>query len=116
MDIMAMLAAVNAAIDITKKIGASDRAIEAVEMKLQMAELLERLAEMKIAMTEIQDDHRVKDAEIARLKEAFAFRDETVEAHDLRYRKNDEGKPTGQLDIEGEDNFRENEPILLWIP
>ena len=95
MDIMTMLAAVNAAIDITKKISSSDRAIEAAEMKFQMAELLERLAETKISLVEIQDDLRAKDAEIAGLKEAFGFRGETVVVEHLHFRKKDQGNPTG---------------------
>lgn len=92
---MTTLSAVNTAIDIARRIVTTEGDIEKAELKLRMAELLERLAEAKITVVEIQDGLRAKDEEIANLIEAFAFRDETIVVKNLHYRKTEQGDPIG---------------------
>lgn len=96
MDILATVGAINGAIEIARAVRSADKEIAAADLKLQMADLIDQLANTKIALTELQEELRAKDGEIGELKANFAFRGELVEARNLFFRKHADGDPVGR--------------------
>lgn len=66
--ISALLTSVKTATDIAKLIKKSDSSLEVAEFKLNMAELISSLADVKIEVAELQDGLRIKDEKIRGLE------------------------------------------------
>jgi hypothetical protein len=71
-----------------------DHAIDKAELKSKLADAIGNLADVRIALADMRDDFDVKDAEIAKLKAAFALRSDLVESDGYKYRVSAE-KPDG---------------------
>ena len=70
----ALLVSIKNASDIVKSLRSASVSLEDAEHKLQLANLIESLAEAKMNAAEIQDVIREKDEEIKRLNEALTLK------------------------------------------
>ena len=116
-EIGAALAGINSAIAIGKAIRQADGAMETAELKLQLADIMTNLADAKLALAEMGDAISTKDAEIERLRDAFAFKGDVIEVNHFFYKQNEDGKPTGRpfcpncLEAKGRWIMTQNLPI-----
>ena len=95
-DLMTALATATQAIKLVQDLRGIDKAMDAAEYKLKIAELTSALADLKITLTEARGDTEEKDAEINRLKTLQRrLQDDTVEVYGYRYRKRKDGAPPG---------------------
>ncbi len=97
-DITAITAIINGiktATDIAKFLKDADISLEKAELKLQIAELINSLADTKISITEIQKIIEEKDNEIAKLKKGLELQSKLVRHNEVYYEVDDTGKPTG---------------------
>lgn len=95
-DVPVVLQSIGAAIGIAKAVAEAKGEWNRADLRLQMAEVTNTLADAKIALTEAQTELYAKDQEIERLKAAFARKDETVEFQGKYFRKGADGKPRGR--------------------
>jgi hypothetical protein len=95
-DIMTALATASQAIKLAQDLRSIDKAMDAAEYKLKIAELSGALSDIKLALVEAKDELASKQSEIDKLKGTFARVQETVEIRGYKYDKNAEGKPTGR--------------------
>lgn len=79
MDLTAALGAVSTALGVAKAIKEIDAAYDKAAYKVQIAELMSSLADVKIAVLEGQEELRAKDNEIARLTAAIADKSSLVD-------------------------------------
>jgi|TARA_R100000005_G_C4963989_1_gene179560 hypothetical protein len=93
--ISSALTSIKTASDIVKMIRESDASLEKAEMKLQLAELMESLADTKMNLSTIQDELKGRDERIAELEVALELKGEIVRDNEVYYMTNDEGEPTG---------------------
>ena len=93
--ISTILSSVKAATEIAKLIRDSDLSLEKAEMKLKVAELINSLADAKIAAAEVNEIIREKDDRIKELEAAFAFKSKIVRYRDAYYQTTEEGIPSG---------------------
>jgi hypothetical protein len=94
-DIMGALATASQAIKLVQDLRGIDRAMDAAEYKLKIADLTDALSNIKLALTDAKEDLASKDAEIDKLKKQFQRRADTVEYQGFKYDKGKDGKPRG---------------------
>lgn len=93
--ISAALSSIKTASQIVKMIRESDYSLEKAEAKLQIAELMDSLADTKINLSAIQDKVNEKDARIVELEKALEFKGKTIRENEVYYMIDVEGQPTG---------------------
>ena len=96
MEIGILLTGISTALGIAKNVKDAHEALNSAELKSQMAEVISTLADAKIALSEQQTEIAAKDKAFAELRETLNVIEDTVEHDGMRYRKNEEGKPTGR--------------------
>ncbi|WP_108521287.1 hypothetical protein [Bradyrhizobium algeriense] len=94
-DIMTALATAGQAIKLAQELRGIDKAIDAAEFKLKIANLTVALSEIKLALAEAKEELTGKDAEITALKKQFQRSAETIEVKGFKYKKGEDGKPKG---------------------
>lgn len=94
-DIMTALATAGQAIKLAQDLRGIDKAMDAADYKLKIADLTSVLSDIKIALTEAKDELAAKDAEVAALKRQFQRTADTVEVKGFKYNKGEDGKPQG---------------------
>jgi hypothetical protein len=95
-DIMTPLATASQAIKLAQDLRGIDKAVDAAEYKLKIADLTGALSDIKMALSDAKDEIASKDTEIAKLKKKFVRIADTVEASGLKYDKNEQGQPKGR--------------------
>jgi DNA repair exonuclease SbcCD ATPase subunit len=95
-DIMTALATASQALKLTQELRGIDKAVDAAEFKLKIADLTGALSDIKLALTEAKEELVSKDTEIANLKKQFQRSAEMVEVKGFRYKKGEDGKPKGK--------------------
>lgn len=95
MDIMTALATASQAIKLTNDLRGIDKAMDAAEFKLKIADLTVALSDIKMALSEAKEEIGAKDAEIADLKSRFKRTGELVEHQGFKYDKGPDGQPRG---------------------
>lgn len=93
-DPASVLTTISSAIKLVRELRYADKAIDEAQWKLKVADLTTALADTKMGVTELKDEIEVRDSEIARLKESFAFRGQTIERHNMTYEMR-YGNPVG---------------------
>lgn len=86
--------AVAAALGVTKDLLAVKQLLSEAEFKLKIAELNTALAKAQSGLSEVEKIVESRDAEIKRLKEAFAFKGNLIEVNGFKYKEKN-GKPAG---------------------
>jgi predicted nucleic acid-binding Zn-ribbon protein len=94
-DIMTALATASQAIKLAQDLRGIDKAMDAAEYKLKIADLTTALSDIKIALTDAKTELASKDAEIEQLTKALRRVAELVEYHGYKYDKTPEGGPKG---------------------
>lgn len=94
-DIMTALATASQAIKLANDLRGIDKAVDAAEYKLKIADLTVALSDIKLALTDARDELHAKSEEIKILENTIARVAETVEVNGYKYLKNAEGKPIG---------------------
>jgi rubrerythrin len=94
-DIMTALATASQAIKLAQDLRGIDKAMDAAEYKLKIADLTAALSDIKMALTDAKEELASKDAEIGRLKTQFKQSADTVEKHGFKYKKGADGEPRG---------------------
>jgi uncharacterized CHY-type Zn-finger protein len=95
MDIMTALATASQAIKLANDLRGIDKAMDAAEFKLKIADLTVALSDIKIALSDAKEEIGAKDAEITELKSRFKRNGELVEYHGFKYDKGPDGQPRG---------------------
>jgi len=90
--ISAALGSIKAATDIAKLIMESGSTLEKAEAKLQLAELISALADVKIEISQIQQILIDKDGEIRTLKAAVSLKEDVLWDAPYYWRKVDDGR------------------------
>ena len=72
MDLVGGLSAAQMAINLVKDLRSIDRSVDDATFKLKIAEVIEALAETKIALSEAKETIAAKDSEIRNLKEKLS--------------------------------------------
>lgn len=96
MDVATILQTITTSIGIARAVAEAQTEFDRADLKLKMAEVVNALADAKLALTEIRDEQREKDAELARMREAFQRKGETIEYDGRHYRTDADGRPTGR--------------------
>jgi len=94
--ISAALTSIKTATDIAKALKAVDLSMEKADLKIQLAGLMEALADTKVQLLDLREVIATRDARIAELEEAFAKKHDLVRAHDAYYHIGSENEPTGR--------------------
>jgi len=94
-DIMTALATASQAIKLAQDLRGIDKAIDAAEYKLKIADLTTALSDIKLALTDAKTELASKDVEIEQLNKALRRVSELVEYQGYRYDKTADGKPKG---------------------
>ena len=94
-DIMTALATASQAIKLAQDLRGIDKAVNAAEYKLKIAELTGALSDIKLALTDAKEELASKDSEIEKLTKALHRVADLVEYHGYRYDKMPDGKPKG---------------------
>jgi hypothetical protein len=94
-DIMTALTTASQAMKLAQDLRNIDKAMDASEYKLKIADLTSAISDLKIALTDARDEIHAKNEEIKILEKTLARTAETIEVHGYRYMKNAEGGPTG---------------------
>jgi len=95
-DLVTALATAAQAIKLAQDLRGIDKAIDAAEYKLKIADLTNVLSDIKIALTDAKEELASKDAEVARLTKQLARIADTVEVGGFKYRKGPDDKPRGR--------------------
>lgn len=95
MDIMTALATASQAIKLANDLRGIDKAMDAAEFKLKIADLTVALSDIKVALSEAKEVVGAKDAEIADLKSRFKRTSELIEFQGFKYDKGQDGNPRG---------------------
>ncbi len=97
MDFVTALATASAAMKIAREIKELDAAFDKAVLKSQMVDLMDKLADVKGSLIDIQEEVRLKDAELARLRDVMDARSTTIEKRGFRYKESPEtpGEPYG---------------------
>jgi hypothetical protein len=95
-DIMTALATASQAIKLANDLRGIDKAIDAAEFKLKIADLTMALSDIKMALTDAKEELAAKQAEVDALRSQFARVSETVEVGGYKYDKDASGKPKGR--------------------
>ena len=91
----AAIQSVNLTIDTVKAISTATGAIERAELKFKVAEMMESLAEAKLALVEGIEERDFLQRRIASLEEAIKIKDSVQRLGDAYYTLNEDGTPTG---------------------
>jgi hypothetical protein len=94
-DIMTALATAGQAIKLANDLRGIDKAMDAAEFKLKIADLSLALSDIKMALADAKEELSSKQSEIEALKKKFARIEDTVEYNGYKYSKDAEGQPTG---------------------
>ncbi|MGX4803992.1 hypothetical protein [Bradyrhizobium guangdongense] len=95
MDIMTGLATASQAIKLANDLRGIDKAMDAAEFKLKIADLTIALSDIKMALSEAKEEISAKEAEITDLKARFKQTTELVEYEGYKYDKGADEKPRG---------------------
>jgi hypothetical protein len=94
-DIMTALATASQALKLAQDLRGIDKAMDAAEYKLKIADLTVALSDIKLALTDAKGELASKDAEIEKLTKALRRVADLVEYQGYKYDKTDDGKPKG---------------------
>lgn len=94
-DIMTALATAGQAIKLAQDLRGIDKAIDAAEFKLRIADLTTALTDIRLALAEAREELAAKDTEIAALKKQFQRSMETIEVKGFKYKRGEDDKPKG---------------------
>ena len=94
-DIMTALATASQAIKLANELRGIDKAMDAAEFKLKIADLTMALSDIKLALTDARDEIHAKNEEIKILESTLARTAEMVEENGYKYLKTSVGKPRG---------------------
>jgi len=94
MDFAIALASAAQALNVVKQLREIDSAMNVAELKAKMAELYGNLADVRMALTDAQEELRAKDAELAALKKRQIEQKPMAEVHGFMHELVD-GKPKG---------------------
>lgn len=94
-DIMTALATAGQAIKFANDLRGIDKAMNAAEFKLKIADLSVALSDIKMALADAKEELSSKHSEIEALKTKFARIEDTVEYQGYKYSKAPDGSPKG---------------------
>jgi len=94
-DIMTALATASQAIKLAQDLRGIDKAMDAAEYKLKIAELTTALSDIKMALNDAKEELSSKDAEIEKLTKQLRRVADLVEYQGYKYDKTADGKPQG---------------------
>ncbi len=94
-DIMTALATAGQAIKLANDLRGIDKAMDAAEFKLKIADLTVALSDIKIALADAKEELSSKQSEIDSLKRKFARIEDTIEYQGYKYAKGPDGQPRG---------------------
>jgi hypothetical protein len=94
-DIITALATASQAIKLANDLRGIDKAIDAAEFKLKIADLTLALSDIKLALTDARDEIHDKSEEIRILEATLARTADMIEEKGYKYLKSPEGKPIG---------------------
>jgi predicted nucleic acid-binding Zn-ribbon protein len=89
-DIMTALATAGQAIKLANDLRGIDKAMDAAEFKLKIADLTVALSDIKIALADAKEELSSKQSEIDALKKKFARIEDTIEYQGYKYAKGPE--------------------------
>lgn len=95
MDIAAAITTASATIELVKGLRELDRSLEKSELKIQMADLYEKLFEVKMALIDAREEISEKDRAISTLQEKLKSKDLLVEKNGFHYKAKEDGSPVG---------------------
>jgi len=94
-DIMTALATAGQAIKLANDLRGIDKAMDAAEFKLKIADLTVALSDIKIALADAKEELSSKQSEIDALKKKFARIEDTIEYQGYKYARGPDGQPRG---------------------
>ena len=94
--ISAALSSLKTATEIAKLLKNNDVSPENAELKLNLAELINSLADASIEIVDVQEFLSEKEKKIIELQDAFKNKENLVQERDAYYETDDNGKPHGQ--------------------
>jgi molybdenum cofactor biosynthesis enzyme MoaA len=96
-DLAAGLASVSQAISIARTIRDVERSFDAVALKTQIVDLMDKLQDVRSALQDARDELEAKESEISQIRQTLERRHETVEQEGYRYTSDpdDPAKPVG---------------------
>jgi DNA repair exonuclease SbcCD ATPase subunit len=95
-DIMTALATASQAIKLAQDLRGIDRALDAAEYKLKIADLTAALSDIKMALTDAKEELASMHSEVEKLKRQFQRSAETIEVKGFKYNKGQDGQPKGR--------------------
>ena len=94
-DIITALATAGQAVKLAQHLRGIDKAMDAAEYKLKIADPSAALSDIKMALTDAKEELASKDTEIGKLKAQFQLSADTIEKHGFKYKKGADGEPKG---------------------
>jgi hypothetical protein len=94
-DFVTALATAGQAIKLAQDLRGIDKALDAAEYKLKIADLTSALADLKNALVEAKEEAKGKEEEFKALEANFLILKETVLFEGYQYDKGPDGKPSG---------------------
>ncbi len=94
-DFVTAFATASQALKLVQDLRGIEKAFDAAELKLKIADLTGALADLKMTLTEARDEIQSKKEEIKFLEEQLLLVAETIEANGYKYRKGLDGTPAG---------------------
>jgi hypothetical protein len=95
MDFMTAYATAGHISNLLKEVVGIDKAVNAAEFKIKIADLSAAVSDLKLALIEAKDELAAKDAEIERLQKLLQRKAELIEHGGFSYDKGKDGKPKG---------------------
>jgi len=93
--IAAAISCINLTIDGVRKLSKASGAIERAELKLQLAEMMDALADAKLEMTQAMEDRAFFQQQIAELEKSLRIKETIKRAGDAYYGLDEQGEPKG---------------------
>ena len=94
--IAAAISSINFTIEGVKALSKASGAIERAELKLQLAEMMGALAEVKLELTQAMEDRTFHQQQIARLEEALRIKETVRREGDAYYKLDENGNAVGE--------------------
>jgi rubrerythrin len=94
-DFVTAIATAGQAIGLVKELAGAQKAFDAAEWKLRLADLNSLVADLKNALVDANAEAKSKEDELKLLRLNFLAHQETVEVKGYRYDKTADEKPTG---------------------
>jgi phage-related tail protein len=94
-DVMTALATASQAVKLTQDLRGIDKAMDAAEFKLKIADLSGALSDIRIALADAKEELSSKQSEIDALKKKFARIEDTVQYQGYKYSKAPDGTAKG---------------------